>query len=122
MVTDQGIKIMTEDLGIAQVYDLRSQTEIDRDRAQHGRQVREWEGAERVFVPVFGSEDYSPEAIALRFSNFSREGSAVCSSFFSSLSNSLKRGPTCMLCLFMGFHGYLVSSCASYLIYRRKQQ
>lgn len=88
MVTDEGVRIMTEDLHIAKVYDLRSQTEIDRDTAQGGRHVREWAGAERVFAPVFGHEDYSPEAIALRFSNFSRMGSKVClrvSSFLSTL-------------------------------------
>lgn len=78
MVTPEGVRRMTEDLGIAKVYDLRSQTEIDRDAAQGGRHVREWAGAERVFAPVFGTEDYSPEAIARRFSSFSREGTEVC--------------------------------------------
>lgn len=82
MVTDHGIRIMTDELRIAKVYDLRSQAEIDRDTApgssRGGRYVREWAGAERVFAPVFGDEDYSPEAIAVRFSNFSRMGSEVC--------------------------------------------
>lgn len=77
MVTDQGIALMNDKLGIKYVYDLRSQTEIDKDAAHGGRQVKEWAGAERVFVPVFSHEDYSPEAIAVRFSNFAREGTEV---------------------------------------------
>lgn len=77
MVTDEGIALMTDRLGIRYVYDLRSQTEIDKDAANGGRQVKEWAGAERVFVPVFSHEDYSPEAIAVRFSNFASEGTEV---------------------------------------------
>lgn len=82
-VTEQGTAIMTHDLGIRLVYDLRSQTEIDRDAAATtnggggGRQVKEWAGAQRVFVPVFTHDDYSPEAIARRYSAFAREGSTV---------------------------------------------
>lgn len=68
---------MTDTLGIKYVYDLRSQTEIDRDAANEGRQVKEWAGSERVFAPVFSQEDYSPEAIAKRFSAFASEGDEV---------------------------------------------
>lgn len=78
---------MTDTLGIKHVYDLRSQTEIDNDAAaaaaakkEEGRghrQVREWAGSERVFAPVFSHEDYSPEAIAKRFSAFASEGDEV---------------------------------------------
>ncbi|KAJ4386132.1 hypothetical protein N0V93_009024 [Gnomoniopsis smithogilvyi] len=74
-VTDQGIATMTDTLGIKRVYDLRSQTELDRDAKSAGRQVKEWAGSERVFAPVFSNEDYSPEAIAKRFSAFASEGS-----------------------------------------------
>ncbi|PSR94016.1 protein-tyrosine phosphatase-like protein [Coniella lustricola] len=76
-VTDAGTAMMTHDLAIRVVYDLRSQTEIDRDAtaASASRQVKEWAGAQRVFVPVFTHEDYSPEAIARRYSAFAREGS-----------------------------------------------
>lgn len=68
---------MADTLGIKYVYDLRSQTEIDRDAANGGRQVKEWAGSERVFAPVFSHEDYSPEAIAKRFSAFASEGDEV---------------------------------------------
>lgn len=78
-VTTAGIATMTKTLGITTVYDLRSQTEIDNDAKKHdgGRQVREWEGSERVFAPVFTTEDYSPEAIAKRFSAFASQDSEV---------------------------------------------
>lgn len=84
MVTPAGIATMTTTLGIKTVFDLRSQTEIDNDakKPDGGRQVREWPGSQRVFAPVFTTEDYSPEAMAKRFSAFASEGSEV-SSYFS---------------------------------------
>jgi protein tyrosine/serine phosphatase len=76
-VTPEGIATLRQ-LGITDVYDLRSQQEIERDGRQgYGRQVKEWEGATRHFTPVFLSEDYSPEAIALRFKNYAHETSEV---------------------------------------------
>lgn len=85
---------MTDTLGIKHVYDLRSQTEIDNDAAKKQedgagagqRQVKEWPGSERVFAPVFSHEDYSPEAIAKRFSAFASEGDEVSKTLSSSLS------------------------------------
>lgn len=81
-VTNAGIDTMINTLGIKIIYDLRSQTEIDRDAKgpDGGRQVREWEGSQRVYAPVFTTEDYSPEAMAMRFKAFAGEGSEV--SFF----------------------------------------
>ncbi|KAK7731116.1 hypothetical protein SLS53_008835 [Cytospora paraplurivora] len=75
MVTDEGISILRNRLGITHVYDLRSQTEIDRDVANGGRHVREWDGAQRIFVPVFLLEDGSPEAIAVRYANYLKKSS-----------------------------------------------
>lgn len=72
-VTDAGVRVLAEDLRIATVYDLRSRVEMDLYAP------REWPGAERVFCPVFADEDYAPEAVARRFSNFARDdGSEVC--------------------------------------------
>ncbi|ETS84798.1 hypothetical protein PFICI_02823 [Pestalotiopsis fici W106-1] len=69
-VTDAGIAKL-QALRITDVYDLRSRQEIDRDaRNGHGRQPKEWDGATRIFAPVFLDDDYSPEAIALRFKNY----------------------------------------------------
>jgi hypothetical protein len=72
-VTDEGISILTKDLRITHVYDLRSKVEIDR---AHGKGVatdfepREWPGGKRVFVPVFLDMDYSPEALATRIAQY----------------------------------------------------
>ncbi|GKT66638.1 tyrosine phosphatase [Colletotrichum tofieldiae] len=73
-LTDKGITCL-QDLGITHVYDLRSTIELKR-LAQAGAScdVREWPGAQRVFVPVFRDQDYGPEAIALRYRNYSSNG------------------------------------------------
>ena len=79
-ITDEGIAKLN-DLGITHVYDLRSEVEIKRDAETFARPVKEWDGATRVFVPVFLEKDYSPEAIALRYTGYSDEGpevSCVC--------------------------------------------
>ncbi|GKT48814.1 tyrosine-protein phosphatase [Colletotrichum spaethianum] len=73
-LTDDGVARL-QDLGITHVYDLRSTIELKR-LAQAGTScdVREWPGAQRVFVPVFRDQDYGPEAIALRYRNYSSNG------------------------------------------------
>jgi hypothetical protein len=76
-VTDQGIAKLQE-LKITDVYDLRSPQEMEKDaRDGHGRQAKEWEGAKRIFAPVFLDVDYSPEALALRFKNYADNSSQV---------------------------------------------
>lgn len=77
MLTEDGVAILRDTLGITHVFDLRSKPEIERDAEVDGRQPREWEGAERVFAPVFLDEDYSPEAVARRYSHFSSADSEV---------------------------------------------
>lgn len=73
--------MLTEHLGITRVYDLRSAVEIDRSRGKMllagDWQPREWPGCERVFVPVFLDQDYSPEALAVRFGQYSHDSSEV---------------------------------------------
>lgn len=100
MVTDEGVAILRDRLRITHVYDLRSQTEIDKDNQDGGRHVREWDGAQRIFVPVFLHEDCSPEAIAVRYANFSSESSEVSGNFLHSVcAQSCSR------------HGVMVSWC-----------
>ncbi|KDN70063.1 putative tyrosine phosphatase [Colletotrichum sublineola] len=72
-LTDDGVTRL-QDLGITHVYDLRSTIELKR-LAQAGTNcdVREWLGAQRIFVPVFRDQDYGPEAIALRYRNYSSD-------------------------------------------------
>lgn len=65
------------ELGITHIYDLRSHNEIERSIAAGRGGVAEWDGCERVFVPVFPDQDYDPEALAVRFKNYSTLGTQV---------------------------------------------
>lgn len=76
-VTKDGITTMSN-LGITRIYDLRSVPEIERNKNAGRGGVVEWDGCERVFVPVFRNEDYSPESIAVRFKDYADGGPEVC--------------------------------------------
>ncbi|KAK4133480.1 hypothetical protein BT67DRAFT_442922 [Trichocladium antarcticum] len=65
---DDGVAIL-QGLGITHIYDLRSTVELA--KASSGRPPRAWDGAVRVFSPVFLDEDYSPQALAQRFGDYS---------------------------------------------------
>ncbi|KAK0723661.1 protein-tyrosine phosphatase-like protein [Apiosordaria backusii] len=65
-LNNEGVAVL-QGLGITHIYDLRSLVELAKGREQ----PREWEGARRVHTPVFLDKDYSPEALALRFRNYS---------------------------------------------------
>ncbi|TLD21918.1 hypothetical protein PspLS_08009 [Pyricularia sp. CBS 133598] len=69
-LTDEGVAKL-QDLGITHVFDLRSFDEVKAREGWVGSKIREWDGAQRVLVPVFTDEDYSPEAIARRWGQFS---------------------------------------------------
>ncbi|OIW30671.1 hypothetical protein CONLIGDRAFT_287682 [Coniochaeta ligniaria NRRL 30616] len=90
-VSDEGISMLTEDLGITHVFDLRSKVEIDR---AHGKtlaadwQPREWPGSKRLFVPVFLDRDYSPEALAVRFGQYSHHSTEGFVMAYSSILTS----------------------------------
>ncbi|KAI1445224.1 protein-tyrosine phosphatase-like protein [Annulohypoxylon stygium] len=73
-VTEDGVSKL-QGLGIGRVFDLRSALEIERGVHGNGNgwKVKEWDGARREFVPVFLDQDYSPEALALRYKNYSSE-------------------------------------------------
>ncbi|CAG8976729.1 hypothetical protein HYALB_00012527 [Hymenoscyphus albidus] len=72
-VTQEGIAKLKE-LGVTHVYDLRSDNEIERSIAAGRGGVVEWDGCKRVFVPVFPDKDYDPEALAVRFKDYSTLG------------------------------------------------
>lgn len=75
-VTKDGIATMNS-LGITHIYDLRSNNEIERTEAAGRGGVVEWDGCERVFVPVFTDMDYSPEKLAVRYQDYAAEGTEV---------------------------------------------
>ena len=64
---DEGVSTLQR-LGITHVFDLRSDTELAK---AGGQPPKTWDGAARVYVPVFTSKDYSPEALAVRFRHYS---------------------------------------------------
>jgi hypothetical protein len=76
-VTKDGIMTL-QTLGITHIYDLRSNNEIERSQSAGRGGVVEWEGCERIFVPVFADKDYSPEKLGIRYKNYTREGTEVC--------------------------------------------
>ncbi|CZS91611.1 related to protein-tyrosine phosphatase [Rhynchosporium graminicola] len=68
-ITRDGIST-AQRLGITHMYDLRSSNEIERNRVAGRGGIVQWEGCQRVFVPVFEDKDYSPEALAGRFKDY----------------------------------------------------
>ena len=75
-MTKDGITTMQQ-LGITHIYDLRSNDEIQRAEAAGRGGVIHWEGCQRVSVPVFEDKDYSPEKLALRYQNYTADGTEV---------------------------------------------
>ncbi len=63
--------------------------EIRRGEAAGRGGVVEWDGCERVFVPVFKELDYSPESLTVRFKDYASDGTEVsfgkCSALISLL-------------------------------------
>jgi hypothetical protein len=68
-IPEEGFQQLTE-LGWKTVFDLRSNTEIEKAAKAGSGGVVEIPGAERVFNPVFADEDYSPQTLAVRFANY----------------------------------------------------
>lgn len=68
-------------LGITHVYDLRSNTEIEKIEKAGRKGIVPFDGSERVFAPVFTDIDYSPQNLAIRFKNY-QSGSPEVSSIY----------------------------------------
>lgn len=60
-----GLKTLQE-LGVKAVFDLRSDGEVEQDGVP---QNLEQYGIKRIHAPVFSKDDYSPHAIAIRYTN-----------------------------------------------------
>ncbi|KAK3372044.1 tyrosine phosphatase [Podospora didyma] len=68
-LTEEGVAVVSNQLGITHIFDLRSTLELERDGAS--AVGKPWPGATRSFLPVFLDRDYSPEALVERFMNYS---------------------------------------------------
>ncbi|MCJ1270449.1 hypothetical protein MMC22_010346 [Lobaria immixta] len=69
-VTAAGIAAL-KSRNIRTIFDLRSLPEIERNKPL--TPIIEIEGIKRIFVPVFKDRDYSPEAIALRYKDYTSD-------------------------------------------------
>ncbi|KAK4200122.1 protein-tyrosine phosphatase-like protein [Triangularia verruculosa] len=83
-LNDEGVAVLHQ-LGITHIYDLRSLVEL----AEGREKPREWQGARRVHTPVFLDTDYSPEALALRFRNYSGGTKGFVKAYTSILSGAI---------------------------------
>ncbi|TEY76057.1 hypothetical protein BOTCAL_0061g00160 [Botryotinia calthae] len=86
-VTEKGIATMQQ-LGITHIYDLRSQDELNKSAAAGRGGVVEWEGCQRVFAPVFPTENYSPERIAIRFRDYASKGTEGFTRAYTDILNN----------------------------------
>jgi hypothetical protein len=73
-VTESGLAVL-KDLGITTSFDLRSKQQIDRAGG-----YRELEGIRRIWRPIFGEEEYTPEKAAIRYQQYSSMDVKVCTS------------------------------------------
>ena len=71
-ITEEGTAKLKE-LGIVRIFDLRSKPQIDKAGGP-----KEVEGIPRVWLPVFSEEQYSQDKAALRYQQYSSEGTEVC--------------------------------------------
>lgn len=67
-ITPHGTNALCQDLKVRRLYDLRSEREIANQ--SHNTKPSEIDGVERVFVPVFRDQDYSPEGLARKYRNY----------------------------------------------------
>lgn len=64
-MTENGIQQLNK-LGIKAVFDLRSDGEVAKDGYPQGLEKY---GIKRIHAPVYSNDDYSPQAIAMRYTN-----------------------------------------------------
>ncbi|SMR48716.1 unnamed protein product [Zymoseptoria tritici ST99CH_1E4] len=95
--TEDGLKKMSSDLGIKKIFDLRSHQEIQRDGPEWaGVEVNasdpfEAVGMQREWVPVFATQDYGPEQVAVRYKHYT---SGHPDGFVTAYRDILKAGPS----------------------------
>lgn len=75
-VTPDGIATLRV-LGITHVYDLRSNSEVEKNRRAGRGEFVPWEECKNISIPVFADKDYSPENIAIRYKDYASSGTEV---------------------------------------------
>jgi len=89
-VSPDGIKTLQE-LGVKKVYDLRSDTEVEGWRGK-GNPPAEWEGCERVSIPVFALRAQDPVSLALRYPRLDSYAQGGTEGFGKAYSDILEEG------------------------------
>ncbi|KAI0506609.1 tyrosine phosphatase [Xylaria bambusicola] len=84
-VTDAGLDKIQR-LGIAISYDLRSERELARANQDFKLFRDGYTGIKKILAPVFRDEDYSPEAIALRFKTYRASPEGFAEGYFAVLT------------------------------------
>ena len=69
-ITPAGTATLTQQLDVHSLYDLRSQPEVDSALKAAGPAGLAIPGVTRHFVPVYGDEDYSPEALGRKYAMY----------------------------------------------------
>lgn len=82
-ITESGLASLNS-LGITTMFDLRSDNECNRDGIPQGLEKFR---IKRVHTPVYGQEDYSPQAIAIRYTNLMTSWSTYVNVYDDILSN-----------------------------------
>ena len=81
-LTEEG-RLRIQQLGIKKIFDLRSLLEVGRSKRENS-QYEHWlassDGPERIVIPVFRNEDFAPEALAVRFKDYTSQGTEARSS------------------------------------------
>ncbi|KAK4148939.1 tyrosine phosphatase family-domain-containing protein [Chaetomidium leptoderma] len=87
MLKNQGVATLRK-LGITHVFDLRSVTEVEKPEVPP---PMTWDGAERVFVPVFLKEEYGPAAMTKRYSKYSAGPEGFVKAYSDILNRAAER-------------------------------
>lgn len=75
-ITEKGTQQL-KDAGVEVIFDIRSVPQIVRAGG-----VKEIEGIKRVWCPVFEESEYTPEKAGTRYTQYSSDGTDVCSPNF----------------------------------------
>jgi hypothetical protein len=89
-ITPDGVSTLRS-LGITHAYDLRSPRELERRNGAGLGGITEWDGCERVFVPVFSAQNSSPKDLVLRYKDYGSDGTEVSNPLFKVTDISANR-------------------------------